>query len=106
MDGHAHTNTLSEDWQRLREETVPLANASDCATNALASVGKHWRGALDDVSQFTRIHPWPALTVAPWLGWRVGRAFAPRGRRYLGDSSSAAGVRWPPRTQSPPALAD
>jgi hypothetical protein len=46
------------------------------------------------------------LAMATWLGWMVGRTLSPRRRRFFEESSSAAGVRWPPRTQSPSAMAD
>ena len=54
--------------------------------------------AGDDISQYVRDQPLPALVIAAALGYFIGRWAMPR--RSVAAMSHVAGARWPPRFQS------
>jgi ElaB/YqjD/DUF883 family membrane-anchored ribosome-binding protein len=53
----------------------------------------------DDISQYVRNQPLPALVIAAGLGYLIGRRARPR--RSVAALSHVAGVQWPPRFETP-----
>jgi hypothetical protein len=53
----------------------------------------------DDISQYVRTQPLPALVIAAGLGYLIGRRARPR--RSVAAPSHVAGGPWPPRFETP-----
>ena len=53
----------------------------------------------DDISQYVRNQPLPALVIAAGLGYLIGRRVRPR--RSVAALSHVAGRDWPPRFETP-----
>ena len=66
------------------------------ATKVMAH-SRRWFG--DDISQYVRNQPLPALVIAAGLGYLIGRRARPR--RSVAALSHVAGGQWPPRFESP-----
>ena len=66
------------------------------ATKVMAH-SRRWFG--DDISQYIRNQPLPALVIAAGLGYLIGRRA--RSRRSVAALSHVAGVQWPPRFETP-----
>ena len=67
---------------------------------AATTVMAHSRSRFgDDISQYVRSQPLPALVIAAGLGYLIGRRVRPR--RSVAAPSHVAGAHWPPRFETP-----
>ncbi len=85
---------------RYQSRSAPAFEGVRADQREATKVLAHSRSRLrDDISQYVRNRPLPALAIAAGVGFLIGRRGMPR--RSAGTLPDEAGVHWPPRLQSP-----